>query len=305
MNLYRILKRYRYIMIHWYLMNSPGTRHFRAAGTAAIYAVAIISLLGLWLAPEAATRLGVEDGPAENATAFLFVVASFAMAINGVRLLLNKSHGKLLPALLLCISVLFFIFAGEEISWGQRILGLETGEFMQQHNWQGEVNIHNLHTDIFNIGFHYGALFFLIVFPLYRAQTVQLLKKLRLGTSRHLIPPAWLAVPSFVFLGMLDPRFVYSIEKPWVALLYITALMIGLALLIHELVNAARSRNMVALVLLSASLALIGLGLFVSYLQAVDPEPNTISEYKELFIAAGLAIYALSWKRPAAEETLK
>jgi len=40
---------------------------------------------------------------------------------------------------------IFFLFvAGEEISWGQRIFGLETPEVLQNHNVQGELNLHNL-----------------------------------------------------------------------------------------------------------------------------------------------------------------
>jgi hypothetical protein len=34
--------------------------------------------------------------------------------------------------------------AGEEISWGQRILGLKSPEYFKEHNAQGETNLHNL-----------------------------------------------------------------------------------------------------------------------------------------------------------------
>jgi len=40
---------------------------------------------------------------------------------------------------------LVFVFgAGEEISWGQRILNIESSEFFVKHNAQREINIHNL-----------------------------------------------------------------------------------------------------------------------------------------------------------------
>lgn len=40
---------------------------------------------------------------------------------------------------------LVFIFGvGEEISWGQRILNIESSEFFMKHNAQREINIHNL-----------------------------------------------------------------------------------------------------------------------------------------------------------------
>jgi hypothetical protein len=40
-------------------------------------------------------------------------------------------------------AVLFFGF-GEEISWGQRLFSVESSQFFQQYNAQGETNLHNL-----------------------------------------------------------------------------------------------------------------------------------------------------------------
>jgi hypothetical protein len=42
------------------------------------------------------------------------------------------------------LAVVFFFGAGEEISWGQRILGFETPESVSQVNRQEEFNLHNL-----------------------------------------------------------------------------------------------------------------------------------------------------------------
>jgi hypothetical protein len=40
-----------------------------------------------------------------------------------------------------------FFVLGEEISWGQRIFNFKTSEYFQEHNSQGEENIHNLILD--------------------------------------------------------------------------------------------------------------------------------------------------------------
>lgn len=42
------------------------------------------------------------------------------------------------------LSVLVALAALEEISWFQRVLGVESSDFFRQHNRQGETNIHNL-----------------------------------------------------------------------------------------------------------------------------------------------------------------
>ena len=47
-------------------------------------------------------------------------------------------------------AIFFFVCAGEEISWGQRILGFHTPEVMVKYNHQQEFNIHNLELDFFH-----------------------------------------------------------------------------------------------------------------------------------------------------------
>lgn len=42
------------------------------------------------------------------------------------------------------LGALFFFGAGEEISWGQRIFGVQSSEFFLKNNAQGETNLHNL-----------------------------------------------------------------------------------------------------------------------------------------------------------------
>lgn len=42
------------------------------------------------------------------------------------------------------LGFLFFFGAMEEISWGQRILGVESPEWFLKHNRQSEINVHNL-----------------------------------------------------------------------------------------------------------------------------------------------------------------
>ncbi len=42
------------------------------------------------------------------------------------------------------LGCLYFFGAGEELSWGQRIFGIQSSDFFMTHNSQGETNIHNL-----------------------------------------------------------------------------------------------------------------------------------------------------------------
>jgi len=78
----------------------------------------------------------------ENGTALFLLVASLVLVSNAVRL---AGRGARRAAVLTAVyALLFFLAAGEEISWGQRIFGWEPGEFFAENNYQGETNFHNL-----------------------------------------------------------------------------------------------------------------------------------------------------------------
>ncbi len=52
---------------------------------------------------------------------------------------------------LLLLGLLFLLGFGEEISWGQRLLRIETPETLRIHNRQQEINLHNLDVFYLNV----------------------------------------------------------------------------------------------------------------------------------------------------------
>jgi hypothetical protein len=83
-----------------------------------------------------------EDGIAEWLTVAGLVLGSFVCISRFARLRTTRSRWFLFVTI--CLGLFLFFAAGEEISWGQRILGLTTPEYFQQHNAQKETNLHNL-----------------------------------------------------------------------------------------------------------------------------------------------------------------
>lgn len=103
-------------------------------------AVILISYsIFFWMDFKTIYGLGYEDGFFEYLTALLFLLASLLMLKAGF-----KSGNGWYFALFL----LLFVGAGEEISWGQRLIGIETPEELKKMNVQGEINLHNL--EVFN-----------------------------------------------------------------------------------------------------------------------------------------------------------
>jgi hypothetical protein len=81
------------------------------------------------------SRLGEEDNFFEWLTVIYLAVAAIICFI----LFIKKRN------IFFLLFFLVFVFgAGEEISWGQRIVGIETPESIKEKNVQDEFNIHNL-----------------------------------------------------------------------------------------------------------------------------------------------------------------
>lgn len=84
----------------------------------------------------------MEDGAAEYGTALFLFVASLVLLGHAVSL---SRRGRAVAVVLMGLyALMFFAAAGEEISWGQRIFGWDSGEFFRANNKQLETNFHNL-----------------------------------------------------------------------------------------------------------------------------------------------------------------
>lgn len=102
----------------------------------AVAAAWIVAML--WLAraaPDAYYAAMQEDRATEWATAALFAAAAVAA---GVRAWRGRGLGDLLVAAF-CV-----VAAGEEISWGQRLVGFTPPDVFLAHNIQQEANLHNM-----------------------------------------------------------------------------------------------------------------------------------------------------------------
>ena len=90
-----------------------------------------------------------EDGIVENAAVVCYLIASFVM-FSMLRFRPAEPPGKRgffderQNLVYLLIGLLLIVFAGEEISWGQRILNFDTPDTLTRINRQGETTLHNL-----------------------------------------------------------------------------------------------------------------------------------------------------------------
>jgi len=120
-----------------------------------------------------------EDGLLEMGT-FAALIAGAGLFLVRAWSLRNERPKRFVSMLIIAAVVLVF-GAGEEISWGQRIFGIETPEYFRAHNAQSETNFHNLviadvgiNKLIFGKLLAVGLICYLIVLPLinYRSKRI-------------------------------------------------------------------------------------------------------------------------------------
>lgn len=88
----------------------------------------------------------IEDGFIEWCTV---IVLFCTMLVCGKRFLtLRRVRSPLFLTVTMLLTLLCLFGAGEEISWGQRLFGLETPDYLKDRNAQGELGIHNLVVEI-------------------------------------------------------------------------------------------------------------------------------------------------------------
>ena len=87
-------------------------------------------------------RMNTEGGLIEYGTSFAYILAFiFALPISKI---FWQQGNKKLAAFYILIALFFLLIGLEEISWGQRLLGLNSPDFFKNYNSQSEITFHNL-----------------------------------------------------------------------------------------------------------------------------------------------------------------
>ena len=109
--------------------------------TAAAIACLLLLYVTLLLPGDVFTWLIREEHPIELAGATALVACAVFALVAWRR---ARSWAPLARLSLLALGLLFAFGAGEEISWGQRIFGVETPQEIREVNEQDEITLHNL-----------------------------------------------------------------------------------------------------------------------------------------------------------------
>jgi len=137
-----------------------------------------------------------EDSILEYIQFFLYILSGI-FTIKIVKRLVELKESKFKIIAFSILAILFFFIAFEEISWGQRILNIETPESVASNNAQGELTVHNLTPLQFKMHFLYIAI------GIYGISSRFLLKKI--------FPKQYLKLRIFTPDYFLFPYFLFAI----------------------------------------------------------------------------------------------
>ena len=112
-----------------------------------VLSLALFAGIIIWmiLDVETVSLRSEEDDVIESITGILFLVSAIGFFVVMAKSEFLKQRGtKSAYFMTLAWALLMVVFAGEEISWGQRIFLFETPEILMEINKQQEFNIHNI-----------------------------------------------------------------------------------------------------------------------------------------------------------------
>lgn len=232
------------------------------------------------LSPVAFNAFSLEDKSVEWASAMLPIAASLLLAWRGAALLIGQGQKGLRPGvvLLLCATVLF-VLGMEEISWMQRVFGIATPDALKS-NIQGEINFHNFATNQIGAAHKLVGFIVLVLLPFLIIVVPERLP------FRELVPSRAVALAS-------APLAAFNYNG-WDSLFFQATTYLTLAIVLYFALLGARERRhgeAMFCLLLAASIA-GAQGLFLAqgdrFVRIWD-----VTEYKELFIAFGLFVWAV------------
>jgi len=157
----------------------------------------------------------MEDGLIEYGTA-LFLLAIGVLNFRRV-IKFRHQHTMWWIISVLFLGLLFIFGAGEEVSWGQRLIGFETPESLKEINKQDEVTLHNIRIGDFDVNKAIFSQLLTVILVIYFVFLPFLFN--RIAWIKSLVNALGVPVPkthhTIVFLIATAIALIIPSEKKW------------------------------------------------------------------------------------------
>lgn len=254
-------------------------------------ALAVLMALLFAVDPAVFSALAREDNAIEWLSALLIFLACGFFGATAVTETRRQGQGlaaRMAAVVAGLFAVVFFVIGMEEISWMQRVFDIATPEKLQGLNKQQELNLHNISTGLSELLYYTGSFVLLTLAPFVWFYV-------RRGISLGRLDAF---MPSVLVLAASAPMAAFNSDN-WSMLPTQMMVMMTVIMLLVIADFALRAGFWREFVVLTVGAILIVAIQELFVLQASrlvrlwDP-----TEYKEFFIALGLAIYGFeTWSR--------
>lgn len=192
-------------------------------------ASAAVVLLLYFFATDFLDTLTAEDDVVEYLTALGYLVAAIVFAVLAWR----SSGWQRLWFVLFAVG--FFLIAGEEVSWGQRLFGFGTPAELKRDNVQGELTLHNIEGVQDNVRLLgvliFSGLFLVLPFLVDRPGRVsRLVERFRIPVPPFWCAPIVLVGLAFMIIPRLDGSVIFSLDETGELYLAVAVAAFGFAL---------------------------------------------------------------------------
>jgi hypothetical protein len=237
-----------------------------------LFSVLLVTDSGLY------DKISREDRLVENLTAVFLAVTGYLFLRSSVLSAREKTFQfrKLRTVLFVFAGLVFLLAAGEEISWGQRILNFDTPERLAQLNDQDEFNFHNIDKKFFDRAVDRVT----IAFVFFGAVLVFLRKEKFLGIKAPdlAIISAFAITPFYHQYNQLVPDFYHLQYIPLIVLL------------IHAVAKKNRTNFIILAATISVTIALPVI--HINFNQLFPAHNNSANEYRELLFSICTFFYS-------------
>lgn len=222
----------------------------------------------------------------------IFQVAALVVFASLIPRFFKRKQWLSLGALVV-LSLVLFVMAGEEISWGQRIFQWQTEGYFSAHNVQGETNLHNLATQLFQNSLFFGGFLLLVALPFFHDSIAALLHKVKsLEPLVNFLPESWMVLAFGAGLMFTDPfSAMYGVHFGSICMQLIATLML-LAALVYKYRNSG-DRRLRRSVLLTMVAAVIVVLYSLAFRNLWLLNQGLPTEYIKLYISFGILCWAI------------
>ena len=214
-----------------------------------------------------------------------------------------RQKNKLGVCFAIIIAFILMVMAGEELSWGQRIFGWSSPQFIADINTQGETNLHNISTQLFQNVLYFGGWLLLIGLAFWNKSISKLFNKsTKLSFLTQWMPPASFALIFAASFAICDSvKSDIGIQYTSNLFIVLATLLIVIALAIsryHQLGWAGIKWPIAILVIF---LLAVTSSLFFNNIW--DISVGAFTEYLETYISFGIVIWSVTIRKRLASST--